>query len=69
MLALSGCRMVLAQQAVGEPQTEIVNIDHADQLLMLRQGEAQRLIGNVELSQDSIFMYCDSAELMNEVQL
>ena len=69
ILSLAGCRTVLAQQTTGGSQAEIVNIDHADQLLMLNQGQAQRLIGNVELSQDSIFMYCDSAELMNEVQL
>lgn len=29
----------------------------------------QRLIGQVELSQDSIYMYCDSADLIESVQL
>ncbi|MEM7573340.1 MAG: OstA-like protein [Bacteroidota bacterium] len=33
------------------------------------RGAVQRLIGEVELSQDSIFMYCDSAELINEQEL
>ncbi|NJB84833.1 lipopolysaccharide export system protein LptA [Lewinella marina] len=50
-------------------QREVVSIDHANALLLLRQGSVQRLIGEVELSQDSVFMYCDSAELVREVQL
>lgn len=33
------------------------------------RGAVQRLIGEVELSQDSIFMYCDSAELIDEQEL
>jgi lipopolysaccharide export system protein LptA len=36
---------------------------------MLNKGATQLLVGNVELSQDSIFMYCDSAELVNEVEV
>ena len=48
---------------------EFVNIDRADTLRMVNQGESQILIGNVELSQDSIFMYCDSAKLVDEVQV
>ncbi|WP_168797468.1 OstA-like protein [Neolewinella litorea] len=52
-----------------QAEREVVSIDHANELLLLRQGSVQRLIGEVELSQDSIFMYCDSAELVREVQL
>jgi len=48
---------------------EVVDIDNADQLRMLNKGDTQLLIGNVELSQDSIFMYCDSARLVNSVEL
>lgn len=48
---------------------QIVNIDNANELRLLNRGAAQRLIGEVELSQDSIFMYCDSAELVREVQV
>ena len=48
---------------------EFVNIDGADTLRMLNQGTSQILVGNVELSQDSIFMYCDSAKLIDEVQV
>lgn len=48
---------------------EVVNIDRADEFLVLNKGATQLLVGNVELSQDSIFMYCDSAKLVNEVQV
>jgi lipopolysaccharide export system protein LptA len=48
---------------------QIVNIDNANELRLLNRGAVQRLIGEVELSQDSIFMYCDSAELVSEVQV
>jgi len=51
------------------PDKEVVSIDNANELRLLQQGTVQRLIGDVELSQDSIFMYCDSAELVSEVQL
>ncbi|MCP9235641.1 OstA-like protein [Lewinella sp. JB7] len=50
-------------------EKQVVSIDHANELRMLQRGGVQRLIGEVELSQDSIFMYCDSAELVSEVQL
>ena len=48
---------------------EYVDIDWADTIRMVDQGAGQRLIGNVELSQDSIFMYCDSARLIDETQV
>lgn len=56
-------------QDVDTSSQEIVNIDHADTLRMLPRLGKQRLIGDVELSQDSVFMYCDSAELEGDVQL
>ncbi|PHI21500.1 hypothetical protein CEQ90_01395 [Lewinellaceae bacterium SD302] len=52
--------------------TEIINIDFSEQLRVLRgrnRRVVQKLIGQVELSQDSIYMYCDSADLVEEVQL
>ncbi len=51
---------------------EEIFIDNANDLRILRSrtGAAmQRLIGQVELSQDSIYMYCDSANLIESVQL
>lgn len=48
-----------------------VDVDHADVLeLTQRQGSTfQKLIGNVELHQDSIFMYCDSALIEDEIRV
>ena len=73
-LLLLSLLLLLTAAGYGQAQPdrserETVNIDHADELRMLRQGTAQRLVGAVELSQDSIFMYCDSAELVDEVQV
>lgn len=48
---------------------EFINIDRADEGYLLDQGKGQFLKGNVELSQDSIFMYCDSARVLNEVEV
>ncbi len=57
-------------QAPSAPaEKETVSIDHANALLLRQQGSVQQLVGEVELSQDSIFMYCDSAELVREVQV
>ncbi|MBB4078414.1 lipopolysaccharide export system protein LptA [Lewinella aquimaris] len=56
-------------QEAPAPEKQVVSIDHANELRMLQRASVQRLIGEVELSQDSIFMYCDSAELVSEVQL
>lgn len=48
-----------------------VDVDHADLLqLSQRQGKTyQKLIGNVELHQDSIFMYCDSALIEDDIRV
>lgn len=61
-----------ASAQVTEPDTtgkEVISIDRADELRMLKRGETQLLIGNVELSQDSIFMYGDSVILEGEQQV
>ncbi len=68
-LSLIGPACCLGQQQPSSGEKEVLNIDHANELRILQKGKAQRLIGEVELSQDSIFMYCDSAELVSEVQL
>ncbi|PHN02059.1 OstA-like protein [Flavilitoribacter nigricans] len=48
-----------------------VDVDHADVLeLSQRQGSTfQKLIGNVELHQDSVFMYCDSALIEDDIRV
>ncbi|MEM8584055.1 MAG: OstA-like protein [Bacteroidota bacterium] len=54
------------------PPPQIVNIDRADILDALpndSRGEVQKLIGHVELSQDSVYMYADSAILVDQVEL
>lgn len=56
-----------------QPDTsrETIFVDNAETLRLVRRAgrEIQQLAGTVELSQDSIFMYCDSAELVEEVQV
>lgn len=53
------------------PGTRLVRIDHTNVLEYQQQGQdaVQKLIGEVELSQDSIFMYCDSAIITNNTQV
>lgn len=48
-----------------------VKIDYADEFIILQQKDTlvQKLAGSVELSQDSIFMYCDSATITNNTQV
>ena len=51
--------------------TDRVRVDYAD-VLEYRQEDGrtvQKLIGKVELRQDSIFMYCDSATIVNNNQV
>ncbi|NJC26597.1 OstA-like protein [Neolewinella antarctica] len=50
-------------------EKEVISIDRADELRMLQRGKTQVLVGNVELSQDSIFMYGDSVLLEGEQQV
>lgn len=65
------CTCVRAQvtNPVDTAGAEVVNIDNANELIALNKGAIQVLVGEVELSQDSIFMYCDSAKIINEVQV
>jgi lipopolysaccharide export system protein LptA len=72
LLLLSFSLLLHAQTAPVSQDTtvkEFINIDNADVGYMLNKGKDQFLKGNVELSQDSIFMYADSAKLVNEVQV
>jgi lipopolysaccharide export system protein LptA len=63
---------VFEPQAI-EPDTAKtpVDVDHADVLeYSQRSGTAyQKLIGSVEMHQDSIFMYCDSALIENDIRV
>lgn len=48
-----------------------ITIDFADTLELLQRRDTiiQRLLGSVELRQDSIYMYCDSAIITNSTQV
>ncbi|OAV42885.1 OstA-like protein [Lewinella sp. 4G2] len=71
ILALFLCTRGSAQVTQPEPvaEKEVISIDRADELRMIGQGKTQELVGNVELSQDSIFMYGDSVILVGEQQV
>ena len=72
---LWGCCHAAAAQ-IGAPAlpadtTDRVQVDYADVLEYRQEGgrTVQKLIGKVELRQDSIFMYCDSATIVNSNQV
>ncbi|MBV6429552.1 MAG: LPS-assembly protein LptD [Haliscomenobacter sp.] len=48
-----------------------IKVVHSLEFLVLQEGEnnLQKLNGRVELRQDSVFMYCDSALIQNETQV
>lgn len=54
-------------------ETDIITIEWADiftyQYFEEEDDTLQRLVGNVELSQDTVYMYCDSARVRNGTQL
>ena len=69
-----GYRAATAQivpPALPADTTDRVQVDYADVLEYRQQNgrTVQKLIGKVELRQDSIFMYCDSATIVNSNQV
>ena len=54
---------VKAQQAVADTSKQEVQVDHVDVMEFVNtpNGLQKKLNGHVELSQDSLFMYCDRA--------
>lgn len=67
-----GIGLLQAQTAVDTlPAARRVKIDNAGSLEYSRKGNdvIQKLIGDVQLRQDSIFMYCDSAIIENSTQV
>ncbi len=48
-----------------------IEVDHADflEFQQMDTSTIQKLVGHVELSQDSVFMYCDSATIKNRIDL
>ena len=71
--------MLLGQPLLGQsgrdtlpPASQRVRIDNANSMEYQRRGKnevVQKLVGEVELSQDSIFMYCDSAIIENSTRV
>lgn len=51
--------------------TDIIDIEWADEFIyeVIEGDTLQRLLGNVELSQDTIYMYADSARIRNSTNL
>lgn len=64
---LSGSAM--AQEEVQDTSKSKIDVDHADVFEYSKRQDTiiQKLIYNVELRQDSVFMYCDSATIENSV--
>lgn len=62
---------LLSGQTTKDTTSQKVNIDAADYFDYMRaEGMViQKLTGSVELSQDSVFMYCDTAIIENEVNV
>jgi len=73
ILLLAGAPPLLAQPQDSTSRDTLagrrVEVDYADALEYLQRSPElveQRLVGQVELRQDSIYMYCDSAYIRNE---
>lgn len=63
---------VLAQDAQQDTtENNKVDVDHADIFEYLKKdvNVLQKLLGNVELAQDSILMYCDTAIIENDTRV
>ena len=70
-----------AQRPVAPPSSDttqidttsdnIIHIRYADELNYLATGEdtIQKLIGHVEMNQDTLFLFCDSSTILNSVDM
>ena len=70
-LFLLGFLCVQGQQAVVTNEKDVIKVDKSDRLEYFsnKGSVTQKLIGNVWLHQDSVFMYCDSALIENNTKL
>lgn len=52
-------------------KTDIVHVDFSDvfENLVIGKDTYRKLLGNVELRQDSVYLYCDTAIILNETQV
>ncbi|RME96352.1 MAG: hypothetical protein D6772_11975, partial [Bacteroidetes bacterium] len=71
VLLFGGSIGLYAQSARDTLPPRLVRIDHTNALDYKQVGEQniQRLVGEVELSQDSIYMYCDTAIITNDTRV
>lgn len=82
LLALLMASAALPAQAGGRPASPVkpaqdtlkrnkVDVDHADvfEYIQKKDSVIQKLDGNVELRQDSIYMYCDTAVIRNNTHV
>ncbi len=62
---------LLAQQETQDTTKNRVDVDHADVFEYVQQQRKilQKLLGNVELHQDSIYMYCDTAVIEDNIDV
>ncbi|NBC08721.1 MAG: transcriptional initiation protein Tat, partial [Bacteroidetes bacterium] len=69
LLALPGWAQQPARPDTSRQQD--VEVDHADVLEYIQRGDTviQKLNGNVELRQDSVYMYCDTATIKNRTRV
>ncbi len=65
------CFLISIDSFAQNDTTDFVIIDRSDQTVIVREHgeEVIELIGNVQLRQDSINMFCDSASIRNQTQV
>jgi lipopolysaccharide export system protein LptA len=71
LFAVLGGMQMQAQTTSPSSEGSRVKVLYSDNLVQNQKGETsiQRLKGKVELKQDSVYMYCDSAIIENETQV
>ncbi|MCI5082381.1 MAG: hypothetical protein MRY78_11830 [Saprospiraceae bacterium] len=71
LLFLLAGNSIWAQSPTQDTSKQKVDVDHADLFEYLQRGDdvIQKLDGNVELRQDSVYMYCDTAVIVNSVDV
>ncbi len=69
--ALMPINSLWAQQEAQDTSKTQVDVDHADVFEYVQQQRKilQKLLGNVELHQDSVFMYCDTAVIEDNIDV
>lgn len=71
LLSAGGAFSQVTPPPGGDPQPSRVFVDFSDlfEFIQVKGETVQKLLGSVELHQDSIYMYCDSAFIFNETDV